>query len=260
VKLILRSLQVIYCVYALLVFIVLMVLVFVLIFFFLPFGKIKGGNLVYKACNAWGSTWYFLTGLRHKEIYESPHDRNKQYIFVANHSSYIDVPCVVMCIHQPVRVLGKYEMVKYPVFGLIYRAAVILVDRRDPEHRAQSIRALKAAITRGISIFIFPEGTFNQSEKPLKDFYDGAFRTAVETKTPIKPILFIDSIDRLHWKSIFTLKPGPSRCVFLQEINVEPYTTKQDIPTLKQHVYEKMEQGLRRYRTYQDTVTQEQIP
>ena len=177
----------------LVVFIVLMMIVFVFVLFFLLFGKIKAGNLVYKACRFGEDTWYFLIGIKHKEIYEVPHDKSRQYVFVANHSSYMDIPSAVMCIHQPVRVLGKYEMVRYPIFGLIYRAAAILVDRSDAAHRAQSVRALKAAIARGISIFIFPEGTFNETDKPLKDFYDGAFRTAVETQTPIKPILFVDN-------------------------------------------------------------------
>ncbi|MEP6683527.1 MAG: lysophospholipid acyltransferase family protein [Parafilimonas sp.] len=217
--------------------------------FFLLFGKIKAGNLVYKACNTWGTIWYFFVGIRHKEIYEVPHDKTRQYIFIANHSSYIDIPSIVMCIHQPVRALGKYEMVRYPIFGLIYRAAAILVDRRDAAHRAQSVRALKAAIARGISIFIFPEGTFNETGKPLKDFYDGAFRTAVETQTPIKPILFVDNDDRLNQKSIFSLTPGISRCVFLNEINVDGCKTKQDIQFLKQKVHDIMEAGLIKYRS-----------
>jgi 1-acyl-sn-glycerol-3-phosphate acyltransferase len=225
-----------------------MIIVFVLVPFFFLFGKIRAGNLVYKACRVWGATWYLLIGIRHKEIYESPHDRSRQYIFVANHSSYMDVPCVIMCMHQPLRVLGKYEMVKYPIFGLIYRAAAILVDRSDAEHRAQSLRALKAAIARGISIFIFPEGTFNESGKPLKDFYDGAFRIAAETQTPIKPILFVDCIDRMHWRSIFSLNPGRCRCVFLDEIDVKEYATKDDIQKFKAIVYDKMEEGLKRYR------------
>lgn len=249
-KIILRSLQFIYAVYGLLMFVILMLIVFVFALFFLLFGKITAGNLVYKACNAWGTTWYFLIGIKHKEIYEAPHDKNKQYIFVANHSSYMDIPSIVMCIHQPVRALGKYEMVRYPVFGLIYRVAAILVDRRDAAHRAQSVRALKAAISRGISIFIFPEGTFNESDQPLKDFYDGAFRTAVETQTPIKPILFIDNNERLNWRSIFSLKPGISRCIFLEEVKVDVYNTKQDMQLLKQKVYAIMEEGLRRYRVY----------
>ena len=225
-----------------------MLIVFVLVFFYLLFGKITAGNLVYKTCNIWGKTWYFLIGIKHKEIYEAPHDKTKQYIFVANHSSYMDIPCIVLCMHQPVRVLGKYEMVRYPIFGFIYRVAAILVDRSDADHRAQSVRALKAAIKRGISIFIFPEGTFNETNKPLKDFYDGAFRTAVETQTPIKPILFIDNDERLNQKSIFSLTPGISRCVFLDEVSVEEFAGKEDVRLLKQKVYDIMSNALMRYR------------
>lgn len=249
VKTILRVLQLIYWLYALLTFIALMLVVFVLVLFYLLFGKIAAGNLVYKTCKVWGRIWYFLIGIRHKEIYEVPHDRNRQYIFVANHSSYMDIPCVVTCVHQPVRVLGKYEMVRYPIFGIIYRVAVILVDRSDAAHRAQSLRALKAAISKGISIFIFPEGTFNETVAPLKHFYDGAFRTAIETQTPIKPILFVDSDARLHWRSIFSLTPGICRCVYLEEVPVAAYTSKADIPLLKQRVYALMEAGLKRYKT-----------
>ncbi len=225
-----------------------MLIVFILVLFALLFGKIKGGNLVYKICNAWTMCWYFFVGIRHKEIYENPHDRKKQFIFIANHSSYLDITSAVRCMHQPVRVLGKYEMVKYPVFGLIYRAAVIIVDRRDAEHRAKSVRALKAAIAKNISIFIFPEGTFNEGDKPLKDFYDGTFRTAVDTQTSIKPILFIDNDKRLNQKSIFSLTPGKSRCVFLNEIKVDAYKTKEDVQLLKQKVYHIMEKGLLKYK------------
>ena len=243
----LRFIHILYCIYALITFVVLMIIVFVLVLLSLILGKLKAGNLVYKICNVWAICWYFLVGFKHKEIYEAPHDFSRQYIFVANHSSYLDIPSSIRCIHQKVRVLGKYEMVKYPLFGLIYRVAVILVDRRDAEHRAQSVRALKAAIAKQISIFIFPEGTFNESDKPLKNFYDGAFRTAIETQTSIKPILFIDNAKRLNQKGIFTFAPGLSRCVFLEEIKVEDYKTKQDVQLLKQKVYSIMEEGLTRY-------------
>lgn len=247
VKLFLRILQIIYSIYALLIFILLMMIVFVLVLLIILLGRIKGGNLVYAVCRIWGKCWYFLVGIRHKEIYEAPHDRNKQYIFVANHSSYLDIPSSVRCMHQPVRVLGKSEMAKYPVFGLIYRAAVILVDRSDAEHRAKSIRALKAAIAKDISIFIFPEGTFNETGKPLKNFYNGAFRTAVDTQTSIKPILFIDNEKRLNQKSIFSLTPGISRCVFLDEIKVDDYKTKEDVQRLKEKVHQLMEEALIKY-------------
>jgi 1-acyl-sn-glycerol-3-phosphate acyltransferase len=187
--------------------------------------------------------------MRHKEIYEHPHDRSRQYIFVANHTSYMDIPPIVLIAHQPVRVLGKYEMVKVPVFGWIYRAAVILVDRRDSDTRARSVRALKSALKHHISIFIFPEGTFNETQQPLKDFYDGAFRIAIETQTPIKPVLFVDTLDRLHYRSLFELTPGINRVVYLEEVPVTDLGMK-DIQALKQKVYSIMENGLRRYRSY----------
>jgi len=213
------------------------------------FGRIKGGNFIYKVCKVWGLTWYAFTGIRHKSIYEVPHNTNGQYIFVANHISYMDIPPAVIAINQPVRVLAKYEMSKIPVFGFIYKCAAILVDRRDPERRAQSIREMKSVLQKHISIFIFPEGTFNETGTPLKDFFDGAFRIAIETETAIKPVLFIDTVDRLHYSSIFTLTPGLCRVVFMEEIPVTGLTMA-DLPILKALVHKKMEEGLLRYRRY----------
>jgi 1-acyl-sn-glycerol-3-phosphate acyltransferase len=229
-------------------FIIIMFLVLPFVIVFSLFG-IKGGNLVYRVCHVWGIIWYACIGIWHREIYEAPHDKNKQYIFVANHSSYMDIPAVIRCMHQPIRVLGKSETVKIPVFGWIYKAAVILVERDSAERRARSVRALRAALRRGISIFIFPEGTFNETNKPLKEFYDGAFRVAIETQTPIKPLLFIDTVDRMHWRGIFELTPGRSAVVFMKEISIHNYTMKQ-LPQLKQYVHDVMDEGLRRYRKY----------
>lgn len=210
-------------------------------------GKIKGGNFIYRICKLWSKVWYFFIGIKHQDIYEAPHDATRQYIFVANHISYMDVPPAVISLNQPYRVLGKYEMVKYPVFGWIYRAAVILVDRSSPERRAKSFRALKAALTHGISIFLFPEGTFNETGKPLKEFFDGAFRLAIETQTPIKPLLFVDTNERLNQYDIFSLTPGISRVVYLAELSVNGYT-KSDVQKLKQLTYEAMEAALLKYR------------
>jgi 1-acyl-sn-glycerol-3-phosphate acyltransferase len=210
---------------------------------------VKGGNFIYKILLFWARLWYIFLGICHKEIYEAPHVKNQQYIFIGNHISYMDIPPVMSSIHQPFRVLGKYEMVKMPIFGLIYKATVILVDRRDSEKRAKSVRALKSALANGISVFIFPEGTFNETQKPLIPFFDGAFRIAIETQTNIKPLLFVDTLERLHYKSIFSLTPGKNRTIYLQEVSVKGLTMK-DLPKLKQAVYTQMEQCLMKYRNY----------
>ncbi len=245
----LRALQIIFSVYALICFVITMFITLLFVFISPLLGKTKGGNFVYTACKGWAMVWYFLTGIRHKEIYEAPHNRLEQYIFVANHISYIDIPAAVRVVHQPIRILGKYEMVKYPVFGIIYRMAAIVVDRSSPERRAKSVRGLKAALVKHISIFIFPEGTFNETRQPLKDFFDGAFRIAIETQTPIKPILFLDTYERMHYRGFLELTPGKCRCVYLAEISVENYTMK-NVKELREKVRSVMEEGLRKYKTY----------
>ena len=248
----LKPLQWIYSVYALLLFVAIM---FIAVPFVIAgsFFGVKGGNFIYNVCKTWGYIWYALIGMWHKNIYEAPHDILGHYIFVANHISYMDIPPVVMTLSQPVRVLGKYEIVKFPVFGYIYKSAVITVNRENAEERAKSVRRLKAALSKHISLFIFPEGTFNETGNPLKSFYDGAFRLAIETQTPVKPLLFIDTIDRLHYKALLNLTPGPNRVVFMEEVPVNGLTMK-DLQELKQTVYNKMDEGLRRYRKYDPAV------
>jgi 1-acyl-sn-glycerol-3-phosphate acyltransferase len=210
------------------------------------FGKIHGGNFIYYACCVWADLWLFLIGIWHRNFYETAHDKKRQYIFVANHMSYFDAPIIVKSLRQPVRVLGKSEMSKVPFFGFIYKKAIVTVDRRSPENRARSVRVLKSVLRKGISIFIFPEGTLNETGLPLKEFYDGAFRIAIETQTPIKPILILDTFKRLHYESIFSLDPGRSRSVFLEEISVQGLTSK-DVNNLKQKVFQIMEQKLIEY-------------
>lgn len=242
-KLLLKPFQVIYCIYALLCFVAIMLLLFPFVITASFFGRIKGGNAIYRLCMLWGDLWFFLVAIFHRNIYESDEGKNAQYIYVANHISYLDAAIIVKTLRKPIRPLGKQEMAKIPVFGYIYKNTIVTVDRTDAERRAKSVRQLKAVLRRGISIFIFPEGTFNLTNQALKEFYDGAFRIAIETQTPIRPVLFLDSYDRLHYGSIFSLNPGRSRSLFLDPIPVNGYTMN-DVPKLKQQVYEVMEKKL----------------
>ena len=219
-------------------------------FLALPFGKEKLSEHVYFICRYWGKILYFFMGVRHSEIFEAPHDFNRAHIFVGNHNSYMDIPSIVQLKHQPIRPLGKFESSKIPLFGLIYRQAVVMVDRGDSEKRAQSLLNLKAALEKHISIFIFPEGTFSMTEAyPLKSFFNGAFKLAIEMNVPIQPVLMIDSVDRMHFSSMLTLTPGRHRVVYLETIEVSGYTLNQ-MDALKNLVFKKMEEGMRRYRKY----------
>lgn len=243
-----RFLHIIFTVYAFIPFTVFLLLIFPIVVGASFFGKINGGNFIYKLCRIWSEFVLLMLGIFHRTSYEVPHDTVKQYVFVFNHISFLDIPVMLKTIRrQHIRVLGKAEMTKVPLFGFIYKNTAILVERDNPEKRARSVEQLKSVIQKGISIVIAPEGTFNTTNKPLKDFYDGAFKIAIETQTPIKPILFLDTYDRMHYRSIFTLNPGRSRSVYLAEVSVEGLSMS-DVAFLKEKVYKIMEDGLVRYK------------
>lgn len=232
-----------YLTWSIIWFILVMILIFPLVIISSFFGPVKGGNFIYRLLHLWGDIWFFMSGLRTRVIppygIRTPDGERKQYVFVANHVSNLDAAFLVKVIRQPFRPLGKIELVKVPVFGYIYKVAVVTVDRGDARHRSKSIRNLKSIINKGISILIFPEGTFNDTGAPLKDFYDGAFRLAIETQTPIKPVVFPDTYARMESDRVFTLNPGVCRAIWLEEIPVEGYTLN-DVQRLKQLVMERM--------------------
>ena len=78
----------------------------------------------------------------------------------------------------------------------------------------------------------------------LKEFYDGAFRIAIETQTAILPVVFPDTVKRLHYSSALSFTPGKCRAVFLEAIPAEGLTIK-DLPGLKQKVFGLMEATLK---------------
>ncbi|HEX2629281.1 MAG TPA: lysophospholipid acyltransferase family protein [Chitinophagaceae bacterium] len=242
----LKPLLWLYNIYAIAVFIVIMLLIFPFTIIASFFGRIRGGNLIMRLCMLWADLWFPLIFIFHKSIYESPHDRSKPYIFLSNHISYIDAAILVKAYRQPFRPLGKVEMAKIPVFGFIYRNAIVTVDRSSAANRANSVRVLKSILKKGISVMVFPEGTFNETTEPVKDFYDGAFRIAIETQTPIKPVLFLDAYRRMNYKSLFSITPGISRLLYLEEIPVSSYTMN-DIEKLKQTVHDIMTKKMIEY-------------
>ncbi len=235
-------LRFLFSMYAAIIFVALMLLIFPLVIIASFFGRIKGGNMIYRLCVFWADLWFAFTFIQVKSIYEGAYNANEKSIIVANHISYLDIPMLVKVFRKPLRPLGKIEMTKIPVFGFIYKNAIVTVDRSDAAHRAASLKILKSVLNKGISIFVFPEGTFNETIAPLKEFYNGAFKLAVETQTPVQPVLFLDTYRRMHYSTVFSLTPGRCRAVYLSKI--EPGT---DYHLLKQTVFAAMEQALLKY-------------
>ncbi len=207
--------------------------------------NIAARRTIYKIIRYWAKAWLWLTGLSLEIIGQKP--PGKRYIIVANHISYLDTVVVFSGLPGYFRALGKKEFSKIPVMGFLYKQIVIMVDRSSKFSRAKSMRLMWRVLKKESDILIFPEGTFNETGKPLKEFYDGAFRLAITTQTHIFPIIFPDTVDRWHYSVWWKIWPGRNRAVYLEPVEVTGMTME-DLPALKQQVYNAMETALVKYK------------
>jgi 1-acyl-sn-glycerol-3-phosphate acyltransferase len=162
----------------------------------------------------------------------------KSYIYVSNHTSFLDIPGLCLALPGQFRPLAKKELLRIPIFGWIARTATVIVDRSNHDSRVKSLEKLVRVLSKGISILIFPEGTQNRSNELLQPFKDGAFRIALETKQPILPIM-ITGAGKLMPPGKFQIFPGPIHIAVGEEISTDSYLAK-DINQLKAEVRDKM--------------------
>ncbi len=235
-----KIVAIIYLIYGLIVFFtsMLLVLPFVIGLSFIP-GK-TGASSAFFFLRIWSYLISIFSFFPIKVFSNSKINKSKSYIFVSNHNSYLDAPTVVVAAPNAFKALGKIEMTKIPIFGWVYSRVVVLIDRTSKESRAESVEKLKVVLKEGTSILIFPEGTMNTTETPVKEFYDGAFRIAIETKTEIVPFVIINARKLLPRKNPLAIQPGFIKVYFSEPIQVENYSLEQ-LPELKARVIEVME-------------------
>ncbi len=201
------------------------------------------GNISYQFLKLWAWTFSKLNRIPYWIYGQENIQRGKAYIYLSNHTSFLDIPGVCLTVPRQIRILAKKELLKFPVLGWIIRHASVIVDRSSNESRIRSIEHLKDVLRRGISVLIFPEGTQNRSDQPLQPFYDGAFRIAIETQQPILPMVILNAGKLMPPKRAF-IQAGTVTIIIRPEIPTEGLKF-QDLPALKEQVRQVMLQAIK---------------
>lgn len=110
-------------------------------------------------------------------------------VYIANHQNNLDVPIASEIVQPKTVTVGKKSLVWIPFFGQLYwLSGNILLDRTNKAKARDTLGQVVAKMQqKNISIWMFPEGTRSQG-RGLLPFKTGAFKTAIEAKTPIVPI------------------------------------------------------------------------
>jgi 1-acyl-sn-glycerol-3-phosphate acyltransferase len=188
-------------------------------------------NNIYYLHHIFTPIFLTLVGVRLKVEGREHLDPKQSYVIVGNHSSSLDFIVNGHAFPGVFRFLAKQELLKIPVFGFIVRKMCLVVDRSSAMSRARSVVAIKQQLAEGWSIFIYPEGSRNDSEQSLAPFFDGAFRIAIQTGAPlaVQTILNIRHITA----NGTGLRPGIVRIVWEEPIPTEGLGTE-DINALKE--------------------------
>jgi 1-acyl-sn-glycerol-3-phosphate acyltransferase len=110
------------------------------------------------------------------------------HIFLANHSSYLDIITLGVTIPDDIRFIFKRELAKIPIFGWgLAHGPYILIDRTDARNAMASIERAAKQIGEGASVVIFPEGTRSGDGK-LGPFKRGGFLLATKSGVPMLPV------------------------------------------------------------------------
>jgi len=100
--------------------------------------------------------------------------KGENYIVLCNHNSLMDVPVSSPYIPGGNKTIAKTELARIPLFGLLYQTGSVLVDRKSDASRKESFSKMKAVLAMGLHMCIYPEGTRNKTNEPLKSFHGGA--------------------------------------------------------------------------------------
>jgi 1-acyl-sn-glycerol-3-phosphate acyltransferase len=157
----------------------------------------------------WGRTLVRAAGIDLRAENLERIEPGKRYIFVSNHYSWLDVPCILAAVpQQPIRFMAKVSLFRIPFFGwALARAGFIPVDRKNRRTAVKSFDLAADRIRKGNTIVIFAEeGRAQQRE--MRPFQRGAFLLAIKSQKTIVPLAIDSTFDVWPVGSFWRIKPG----------------------------------------------------
>lgn len=212
-------------------FYVLVTLPIIIMFPFLivSIAKEKWYPYFFRLARIWSKTILIGMGYGWKITKTQKLEKGESYMFVANHTSMIDIMLMLVSIKDnPFVFVGKKELAKIPLFGFFYKRTCILVDRSSVKSRQAVFLSAQKRLQSGLSICIFPEGLVPEEHIKIAPFKDGAFRLAINHSIPVVPITFHDNKKRFSY-TFFSGGPGMLRVKmhkFLETTNLKIEDTK----------------------------------
>lgn len=192
----------------------------------------------------WSAIFFISAGIRIKMKNRGILKSGTPAIVVSNHGSNLDMFLGAYSMPLNTKPLAKIQLKKMPLLGFLFSTCCVLIDRSSRESREKGSRRLKEELANGNVIFIYPEGTRNKGKEPLNEFYDGAFRFAIDAQVPIVAMCSINA-RAITPSDGFSVRPGTIGLSFLGPYETTGLTQK-DLHALKERIWREMYDTIKR--------------
>lgn len=130
----------------------------------------------------------FISGVKIEVTGVENIPKDKACLFVGNHNGFYDILTTYVTIPNPVGYVAKKEMIRYPFLNWwMMNIGCLFLDRKNIKEGLRTILKGVEQIKRGVSVFVFPEGTRSHDGKMLP-FKEGSMKMAEKSKCPIIPV------------------------------------------------------------------------
>ncbi len=198
----------------------------------------KGQKVFIDIARLWMNIWLVMIGCPVKVTGRENFEKGKVYVVTFNHNTLLDVPLSAPYVPGANKTIAKASFAKVPLFGLFYKKGSVLVDRKSEQSRIKSYEDMRKVLANGMHMSIYPEGTRNRTGEPLKPFYDGAFKLAIDAQKEIMPCIIIGTKKAMPVNKFFYLLPVRLKMHFLPPVAVDNIGVKE----LKEKVFNLMQE------------------
>lgn len=125
------------------------------------------------------------------------------FIMFPNHQGLFDSLAIIETCSHPFGIVIKQEAARWIlVKQVIALLRGIAIDRDDIKDSIRMIRQVTEEVKQGRNYVIFAEGTRSKEQNNILPFKSGTFKSAVNAKCPIVPVVLIDSYKPFDCNSI----------------------------------------------------------
>lgn len=167
------------------------------------------------------------------------------YVMYSNHQGKYDALGIISGHENPCTVMiddkRSHQLITTQFISLLKGSRL---DKTDMKQQLKTVLDIIEQVKAGRRYIVFPEGGYYHNRNEVHEFLPGAFKCSIKSKTPIIPVVLIDSYKPFEFNS---LKKVRTQVHFLPPIPYEAYkdmSSKEIAEKTREQIVDKIKENV----------------